>query len=120
MLSLRGGRDSYADGARPGFLLTLVSTGEVECTVDVGPRTLETRITSGRDRIWSTADCVSGSGVDVQSLKRGVPYVRMIQWDRHRSGNDCTAKGDPARPGTYVVLAYARPIKSAKVVFQLR
>ncbi len=120
MLSLRGGQDVYGEAARPSFLLTMVSTGDVACTVDVGPRTLETRITSGQDRVWSTADCVSGAGVDIQLLKRGVPYVRMIQWDRHRSGQDCTTARDPARAGTYVALAQSGGLKSSKVVFHLR
>jgi hypothetical protein len=120
VLSLRGGQDVYAGTARPAFLLTLVSTADVECTVDVGPRALETRITSGRDRIWSTADCVSGAGIDVKQLRRGVPYVRMIQWDRHRSGSHCTATRMEARAGTYVALAYAGALRSPKVVFHLR
>ncbi|MFF4772070.1 hypothetical protein ACFY05_04365 [Microtetraspora fusca] len=123
VISLRGGQQTYAGSAEPTFLLTLVSTAKVDCTVDVGPRVLETRIISGNDRVWSTADCVSGDGDDIQMLKRGIPYVRTIRWDRHRSGQDCTAKRAAALPGTYVAWTHADGLDglhSPKTVFYLR
>ncbi|WP_067181155.1 hypothetical protein [Microtetraspora niveoalba] len=120
VLSLRGGQQTYASGVEPTFLLTVVSTGKVDCTVDVGPRMLETRIVSGNDRVWSTADCVSGDGVDIQMLRRGVPYVRTIRWDRRRSGDDCTGKRTTALPGTYVAWTHAAGLRSPKAVFYLR
>ncbi|MGI5493404.1 hypothetical protein [Microtetraspora malaysiensis] len=120
VLSLRGGQQTYTGSAEPTFLLTVVSTAKVDCTVDVGPRVLETRITSGNDRVWSTADCVSGAGVDMQMLKRGIPYVRTIRWDRHRSGEDCTAKRAAAMPGTYVAWTHADGLRSPRTVFHLR
>ncbi|GLX00643.1 hypothetical protein [Microtetraspora sp. NBRC 16547] len=120
VLSLRGGQQTYAGSAEPTFLMTIVSTGRVDCTVDVGPRMLETRIVSGNDRVWSTADCVSGEGTDIQMLKRGVPYVRTIRWDRHRSGADCAVKRAAALPGTYVAWTHADGLQSSKTVFYLR
>ncbi|WP_433418182.1 hypothetical protein ACQP1V_01825 [Microtetraspora malaysiensis] len=123
VLSLRGGQQTYAGSAEPTFLLTIVSTAKVDCTVDVGPRVLETRIISGNDRVWSTADCVSGAGDDIQMLKRGIPYVRTIRWDRHRSGADCTVKRAAAMPGTYVAWTHADGLDglhSPKTVFSLR
>ncbi|MFC7102943.1 hypothetical protein ACFQQB_22350 [Nonomuraea rubra] len=72
VLSLQGGREEiYAGDARPTFLVTLVNTGSVMCKADVGPRAMEIKITSGADRIWSTADCVSGPGTEVKELQRG-------------------------------------------------
>ncbi|WP_204016564.1 hypothetical protein [Sphaerimonospora thailandensis] len=120
VIALRAGQEVYAGDAPPTFLLTLVSTGHVECTVDVGPRTLEMRVTSGGQRIWSTADCVAGKGVDRQTLERGIPYVRTITWDRHRSGTVCSGKRPVAEPGTYVASAHAGQLKSPKAVFHLR
>ncbi|MEZ0076998.1 hypothetical protein [Planotetraspora sp. GP83] len=120
VIALQSGQDVYGKGAVPRFLLTVVSTGRVECTVDVGPRTLEMRVMSGGERVWSTADCVSGAGVDTQTLQRGVPYVRTIQWDRHRSGTDCSSKRPAAAPGTYVAAAREGQLRSPKVAFHLR
>ncbi|GII39156.1 hypothetical protein Pph01_41590 [Planotetraspora phitsanulokensis] len=120
VVALQAGQDYYNRGVTPNFLLTIVSTARVACTVDVGPRALEMRVTSGSDRVWSTADCVSGPGVDTQTLQRGVPYVRTIQWDRRLSGSDCSSRRSSAAAGTYVASAYAGPLRSPKVVFHLR
>jgi len=99
---------------------TLVNTGRFMCTTEVGPRALEVRITSGDDRIWSSADCISGEGAHKRRLKRGIPYIRSIVWDRHRSAHDCRAERIGARPGTYVAVARGKAVKSGKVVFHLR
>lgn len=120
VIALRSGQTVYAGDAEPTFLLTVVSTDRIECTVDVGPRTLEMRVTSGGQRIWSTADCVAGEGVDRQTLERGIPYVRSITWDRRRSGTVCSGKRPVAGPGTYVASAHSGRLKSQKVVFHLR
>ncbi|GGK80154.1 hypothetical protein Sme01_45550 [Sphaerisporangium melleum] len=110
----------YAGGRAPSFLLTVVNLGRSGCTVDVGPRAVEVRVTSGADRVWSTADCVSGEGADVRRLERGVPHVRTVGWDRRRSAPDCRAARPEARRGTYVATARLGPLKSSKVVFHLR
>ncbi|WP_066366256.1 hypothetical protein [Herbidospora mongoliensis] len=120
VVSLTAGREIYTGADRPGFMLTVVNTAKSPCKVDVGPRALEMRITSGPARIWSTADCVAGSGIDRQTLKRGIPYVRPIEWDRNRSGDSCAAKTSVAGKGTYVAIARAGNLRSQKNVFHLR
>ncbi|MGP3912756.1 hypothetical protein [Nonomuraea sp. 10N515B] len=121
VLSLQAGKDKiYAAGAQPAFVVTLVNTGPVMCTADVGPRAMEIRITSGADRIWSTADCVSGPGTDIKQLQRGVPYVRTLSWDRRRSSSDCRSTPAVALPGTYVATVRLGKLRSTKGVFHLR
>ncbi|MEV0827014.1 hypothetical protein [Nonomuraea rubra] len=121
VLSLQGGREQiYAGDARPTFLVTLVNTGSVMCKADVGPRAMEIKITSGADRIWSTADCVSGPGTEVKELQRGVPYVRSLEWDRRRSSSDCRSTPPAALPGTYVAVARMGKMRTNKGVFHLR
>lgn len=121
VLSLQGGKEPiYTGASRPTFIVTLVNTGPVMCTADVGPRAMEIRITSGADRIWSTADCVSGVGTEVRELQRGIPYVRTLEWDRRRSSTDCRATPAAALPGTYVATARMGALRSGKGVFHLR
>ncbi|GII63704.1 hypothetical protein Skr01_37890 [Sphaerisporangium krabiense] len=120
VLSLHGESEVYTGKGAPAFMLTLVNTGRVDCAVDVGPRAMEVRITSGDDRVWSTADCLSGERKEMRRLRRGVPHLRAIRWDRHRSAPDCHAARPKARPGTYVAQARLGVLRSPKVVFHLR
>ncbi|RCG28909.1 hypothetical protein DQ384_21300 [Sphaerisporangium album] len=120
VLSLRGEAEVYHRKGTPRFLLAVVNTGRVDCSVDVGPRAVEVRITSGDDRVWSTSDCLSGERKEVRRLRRGVPHVRMVDWDRHRSGPDCRASHPKAHDGTYVAMARLGTLRSPKVIFHLR
>ncbi|MFC3994542.1 hypothetical protein ACFOVU_01340 [Nocardiopsis sediminis] len=96
-------RDDYAWDAEPELELNVVNTGEQTCTVDVGPESMELRITSGDDRIFSTADCVEGDTSDEVQVRRGVPHTATYTWDRKRSWTDCRDDDVNAdRPGTYV------------------
>lgn len=110
------GGSSYAGGERPEFSYTVVNTGRLPCSYDMGA--LELRITSGSDRIWSSTDC--GPDAGHKKLKRGVPYTRTVTWNRTRSDPKCHHSHDKARPGTYVVRLRGNHVKSHSQVFHLR
>ena len=102
---------SYSGSSRPEFRITVVNTGSGSC--EFGTESLDVRITSGSDRIWSSAECRDGESPE-KNLKRGVPYVETVTWDRARG-----CDGDnPARPGTYV--ADLKGKKAKKQIFRLR
>ncbi|MFA1549296.1 hypothetical protein [Actinomadura chokoriensis] len=102
---------TYTGSERPEFQVTVVNTGAGSCKFDTG--SLDVRITSGTDRIWSSAECRSGEAPK-ETLRRGIPYVDTITWDRKRG-----CKGDTrARPGTYVADLKGR--KAKKQIFYLR
>ncbi|WP_433329724.1 hypothetical protein [Spirillospora sp. CA-294931] len=111
-------RTQYAPGEMPQFQLTAVNTGERACTFDVGPKALDIRVTSGSDRVWSSAECDGGTGSSIQMLRRGIPYVGVVTWDRKRSTERCQGKRTTVRPGTYVVTLKGTKVK--KQVFTLR
>jgi hypothetical protein len=112
--------NTFAGKDRPRFQVTAVNTGRRPCTFGVGPKELEVRITSGSDRIWSSAQCAHGSGSSIQMLRRGIPYVGNIVWDRRRSSGDCSGKRAAARPGMYVAMVKTGKAKVGKHVFRLR
>lgn len=114
-------KSNYGKGERPQFRLSVVNTGRRACTFGVGPRELQVQIASGPDRIWSSAQCFSGSGSSIQLLQRGIPYGGTLEWDRHRSApaNDCSAHREEARPGTYTALAKGGGLKTKRQVFRL-
>ncbi|MBE1531723.1 hypothetical protein [Actinomadura algeriensis] len=110
VVTLGAAAKTYAKGAKPTFRVMVVNTAENACAFDTG--TLDLRITSGDDRIWSSAECRDGNAAK-ETLRRGVPYVREVVWDRRRG---CDGKG--ARPGTYVADLHDR--KGKRQVFRLR
>jgi hypothetical protein len=99
----------------PRFGLSVVNTGRRACTFDVGPKALLIRISSGSDRVWSSAQCVGGAGSNLQMLQRGVPYLASLDWDRRRCNSETRAA-----PGTYVIAVAAPGIKTQREVFRLR
>ncbi|RCV47864.1 hypothetical protein DEF23_25995, partial [Marinitenerispora sediminis] len=100
-------RTDYPAGVSPRITVTVVNTGAQTCTVDVSPESMELRITSGDDRIFSTADCVEGQSRDREQLHRGVPVTRTVEWDRTRSWTDCRDADVAARSGTYVATLHS-------------
>ncbi|TDC87868.1 hypothetical protein E1285_19520 [Actinomadura sp. 7K507] len=102
---------TYSGSSSPEFRVTVVNTGSGSC--QFGPESLDVRITSGSDRIWSSAECRDGDP-SKETLKRGIPYVQTVTWDRKRG---CDGEST-ARPGTYV--ADLKDKKTKKQIFHLR
>lgn len=99
----------------PSFALSVVNTGRRACTFDVGPKALLIRVSSGADRVWSSDRCVDRAVPNLQMLKRGVPYLATLDWDRRRCDSDTHAA-----PGTYVIAVGAPGIGTQREVFRLR
>ncbi|MEU6041195.1 hypothetical protein ABZ801_37965 [Actinomadura sp. NPDC047616] len=116
VVGLTTARDTYAGAQRPRFTATVVNTGPGACTFD---GVLDVRVTSGPDRVWSSARCARGGSAE-RTLRRGIPHVETVTWDRRRSSGDCRARGLPARPGTYVATVRVDGLKPARRVFHLR
>ncbi|WP_245646242.1 hypothetical protein [Nocardiopsis trehalosi] len=114
-------RSDYAWDAEPELEVTAVNTADQTCTVDVGFSAMEVRITSGDDRVFSTADCVEGDDSDEVELRRGVPHTATYTWDRTRSWRDCRdTQATADRPGTYVATLYGDYTSGAEpAVFRL-
>ncbi|WP_412516085.1 hypothetical protein K8Z49_33185 [Actinomadura madurae] len=111
VVTMSAAGDTFAGPRRPEFRITVVNAGKGACTFDTG--SLDVRITSGSDRIWSSAKCRHGEAPK-KILQRGVPYVDNVTWDRGRGCKGAT----PARPGTYV--AALKDTDAKKQIFRLR
>ncbi|MFE9244187.1 serine/threonine-protein kinase [Nocardiopsis sp. NPDC006938] len=94
-------REVYSGGSHPGFRVVVVNTAAQTCTVDTGPGAIELLVHSGDDRVYSSADCVGGTGEEERQLLRGVPHEYTLTWDLGRSSVDCADVGAPAGPGWY-------------------
>ncbi|MBA9001469.1 hypothetical protein [Thermomonospora cellulosilytica] len=118
VLTFRTDQTTYAGGRHPRLQLSLVNIGDRTCTYDTGPENLRVRIMSGPDRIWSSDHCTKGASL--QKLRRGVPHIQTITWDRKRSTPGCPKTRPAAKPGTYVATAHLEGLKPHREVFHLR
>jgi len=119
-LSVLASRQSYPGGAEPSFTIKVTNVGEAGCTVDVGDATRELRITSGKDRIWSTLDCASGEGASRNLLLgAGKSDTHELSWERIRSDEKCSEGLPSPRPGTYKAQVRLNGAKSEQATFVL-
>ena len=119
VLSLVSPRYWYQRGRWPLFGVDAVSTGNRPCRFDMGSRFATVVVTSGRHRIWGSADCIRGVGSQPVVLSRGVPAVRWIYWDRATSIPGCPRPGRAVGQGAYKAIAFDGRLTSQVLVFRL-
>ncbi len=119
VLSLSAAQVHYGPGVQPSFSLSVVSTQPTACSFNIGPSHFALIIKEGPARIWSSADCVNGSGNLVAALHRGVPTVVTIGWDRRTSSPGCTGPARSVPPGTYTGYAVDGSLVSGPVPIRL-
>ena len=110
---------TFGRGQTPSFSLNVVSTGQATCSFNVGPGRLALVIREGPVRIWSSADCVRGSGSLITALRRGVPTVLAISWNRQTSAPGCTGRARRVPPGIYTAYGVEGGLVSTPVTFRL-
>jgi hypothetical protein len=109
---------AFALGAKVPFVVTVTYHGEQPCLVDASDVSRAVVVTSGKDRIWSSADCAEQ---DERSLllAKGDVDRKTVPWPMVRSAEGC-AKGLPdVRPGTYKVRVTLGDAKSDALVFTI-
>ena len=76
----------YQAGRTPRFTVRAASTESQPCHFDMGARFVSVIIDSSSGRqIWSSADCVSGSGSHSVVLASGTDAALNVSWDRRAS-----------------------------------
>jgi len=119
VLSLVSPRYWYERSRRPLLGVDAVSTAARPCRFNMGSRFATVVVTSGRTRIWGSADCAHGAGSQSLVLNRGVPAVRWIYWDRATSAPGCNPPHLPAGQGPYTAIAFDGQLSSQALVFIL-
>jgi hypothetical protein len=119
VLSLSASKIQFGPGQKPNFSLSVVSTQPADCSFNIGVGHLALVIKEGPARIWSSADCVKGSGSLMTALKRGVPTVVSIGWDKKTSSPGCTGPVQSVPAGSYTAYATDGSLVSAPVTVRL-
>lgn len=119
VLSLFSSQQSYGAGALPQFSVDVVATARQTCTFNVGARHVALIIRAGSVRVWSSADCVQGTGNLTSDLQRGVPTVLPISWNRQASAPGCPAGTSRMPAGTYTATVSDGTLTSNAVTFRI-
>lgn len=110
---------SYAAGKNPLLTLTVTNGGKAVCDVNVGTAQMEFLITSGNDRIFSSADCQVGGVNLVKALGPGKSEKANFQWRRNRTAPGCSPVESKPGVGYYKFQARLGERESKLVSFQL-
>lgn len=108
-------------GSQPRLGMTVTNTGKVPCVRDVsGTLQVYTVYTAAGHRVWSTADCVPGTGHEVRQFAPGQSAGFLIVWSGKTSDPGCTATRVRVKAGEYKLIAQLGTLPSKPVAFTMR
>jgi len=87
------------------FTLSVINGGTEPCVLTISPATYSLTVSSGDDRIWSTADCSKWLPAKKLTVKPETAHEFTVEWPLRRSAATCKTTKDVLRPGTYVAKA---------------
>jgi hypothetical protein len=113
-------KTSYAADEKPVLSLTVTNGGKLPCKVNIGTSQMDFLVTSGSDRVFSSADCQAASTDLVKTIAPGKSETANFPWPRNRSVQGCeNVDGAVAGAGYYVFIAKLGAKVSPPTVFQL-
>jgi len=119
-LALNSGPDQVASDKDAAFDIAVTNNGENACTVDVGDKSRVLTITSGADRIWSSADCPSEDDASrLVLLRPGSAHTSTVVWDGNRSDAKCSEDLPKPRPVTYTLDVEMKDVKTVEHRFEI-
>ena len=101
------------------FTLSVINGGSEPCVLTISPDTYSLTVSSGDDRIWSTADCDKWLPAKKLTVKPETAHEFTVEWPLRRSSATCKTGKDKLRPGTYVAKAALLEKATAKQVVLL-
>jgi hypothetical protein len=100
------GSPTYNVGQQPIVGVTIVNVGAEPCVRDVSGSLQEyLAYDAAGTRVWSTNDCLPGSGTDVRLLQPGESLQYNIKWSGTTSQPGCAAERTRVPAGEYRVEA---------------
>ena len=111
------GYQKVKQDATQAFKVGMKNTGAQPCVLDLTASSFSLTVTSGTDRIWTTADCAKWVPAKKQTLKAQQSYEFSIKWGVLRSATGCKEAKGLLNPGTYVGQAVFADSMNARQVF---
>jgi hypothetical protein len=119
VLTLTASASSYSPSATPSFQLDIVSTDSANCLVDTGSGGLKLVVTHGTAVAYNSASCLQDAQRHVVSLRRGVPVVTSMSWNKQQTTSDCSTTVMAATNRTYSAVAQTGGAQSPGAPFRL-
>jgi hypothetical protein len=108
-----------AAGGGPIVLRLELSGTQPACSFEVSPETLVVKITSGKDRIWTSQECPRAIPKTSVVVRSAVPATVPVTWSGRRSDETCSNRTAWALPGFYHVHAAALGSAPSDVQFEV-
>jgi hypothetical protein len=96
------GFEKLKSGAAQPFKISITNSTAIGCVLSASASTISVVVTSGNDRIWTTADCAAWVPTKRLTLTPAQPYVFDVNWPGKRSKASCKTTKDAVAAGTYV------------------
>jgi hypothetical protein len=119
VLTLVASQASYRPQDTPAFQVDIVSTDAAPCMLDTGAAALKLVVRHGTTVAYNSASCLSGAQRHVISLRRGVPMVTSMTWNKHQTVSGCSTTVLAATNRTYSAVVQAGGAQSPEVSFRL-
>lgn len=110
---------TYPAGSLPRLSAVVRNASDQPCRFRTSPAQRIWTIVSGRDQVWSSADCTASGGAAKTRLRPGHTVAYALVWNRHRSAKGCPTQTPEAAPGTYQLHVSVNDVAAATVVFHL-
>jgi len=118
VLALSADDKSLSLGEKAEFQVDLSYSGKERCIVDLGATKEVLTITSGTDRIWSSADCESDDSRPYY-MQQSARAKNTISWSGVRSDEKCSSGLPKLKAGTYRAVASYEKVESNELVFTI-
>jgi hypothetical protein len=99
------GKQSIKVKAKTNLDLSLINGSGKACRLTLNADNFTLTIYSGRDRIWSTADCTDLVKPTSVKIATEDAYEWRLVWDGRRSKKSCKTRPEVPKAGTYVATA---------------
>lgn len=86
-------------GSKVTLDVSYLNKSDQPCKITISPDTFQLTITSGTDRIWSTADCAKLVPSKKTTLKAGHGVGWSVTWNGKRSLQGASCKNRTETPG---------------------
>jgi hypothetical protein len=120
VLTLLPSKATYGPHAMPTFQIDVVSTDNATCRFGIGSKSLRVVVTHGSQLAWNSGACLRDAASRVSQLRRGVPVVVPVVWNRHLNAEGCSVTALAASQRTYVAAAQSGAVESPGRSFRLK